>query len=211
MQGITVSLNCFSNCLCQFSISFQEVQCGFWTEAPAAFAIFQLLFFSSCVAVRTALTSCCIQRGSPQSYIKACDSVFCLAACYWSQPRSRCPLSAHFRVGGGVLLTGRHDPRRAARVQENEMSPRRSLTGFQLGLPGEQMPPLNKPHFLLTVCSASQSAPLLQLHSTSREEALWSNPTVSLFSPSFWDTRIHTSAQFCQTSFKKEQIKAAEV
>lgn len=167
MQGITVSLNCFSNCLCQFSISFQEVQCGFWTEAPAAFAIFQLLFFSSCVAVRTALTSCCIQRGSPQSYIKACDSVFCLAACYWSQPRSRCPLSAHFRVGGGVLLTGRHDPRRAARVQENEMSPRRSLTGFQPRAPrwtdaAIKQAPLS-PHCMLCIPECTSATASLNL------------------------------------------------
>lgn len=116
----------------------------------------------------------------------------CLPPCYWLQPRSRCPLSAHFRAGGGVLSTGRHAPWWAERVQENEMSPHRSLTGFQHELPGEQMPPLNK------------SAPLLQIHSTSRGEVIWSNPSFSLFCHfETRETSIHISAQFCLFWFKR--------
>ncbi len=88
----------------------------------------------------------------------------CLLACYWLQPRSGCPLSAHFRAGGGVLSTGWHAPRWTARVQENETSARWSLTCFQCKLWAVHMQLLNKYHCLFTACSASQSAPLLQFH-----------------------------------------------
>ncbi len=135
--------------------------------------------FPPCIC-RAVLTSCCIQRGSPRCYVKAGDSVF---VC-WLVIDRRLSLAARWvlifeREEG--FIDRRHAPWRAERVRENKMSPRRSLTGFQHELPGEQMQRLNKPHFLFAACSPSQSAPLLQFHSTSGEELLLNNPSVHFF------------------------------
>lgn len=82
----------------------------------------------------------------------------------------RWPLSAHVRAGGGVFIDGAMS-RRGCRKMNCRL--RGVLTDFQRELPGEQMQILNETRFPCSACSVSQSAPLLQFHSSSsREEVL---------------------------------------
>lgn len=216
MQGFAVLFNCcVFSIVCQFSLSNPGTKV---CQRGSAGVVWRNPWEGSCCASRRSeqqlpiprfLFPPCICQSRPHLPLHSAWFVsvlyqsrwqcLCLRACYWSQLCSGCTLSAHFRAGG--FIDGRRAPSRAERVRENEMSPRRSLTGFQHELPVEHMQPLNKPHFLFAACSASQSAPLLQFHSTWREQ----QPLCFTFFCHFeaWETKVFT--------YQNNQTKAAEV
>lgn len=141
--------------------------------------------FSPPVSVKAVLTSCCIQRGShviskPMT-VSLCAGLLLIAASL------RLPAECSFLSRRRGFIDGRRAPRWADGVRENEMSPRRSLTGFQQELPFEQMQPLNKLQFLFCMLCI----PECTCAPTSREEPLWNNPTFSLFCLfEAWETEV---------------------
>lgn len=191
MQGIAVLLNCFYNCLCQFSISFQEVQCGFWTEAPAAFAIFQLLF----------LLFLCSCQGHPHRLLHSAGFASVLYQSLW-----QCLLSGSLLLIAASLSLPAECSFSSGRrgfIDGATRSPTSSECAGKWNVTSEEFDGLSaraprwtdaaikqaplSPRCMLCIPECTSAAASLNL----RRGSALKLPTVSLFLLSFWDTNSY--------------------